>query len=188
MGCYSYICNHCHGNLRGGEKVHLTHVRHGQVLGEVEGTYNEYGSVKEETTFDKWDGVPSTDPNCHDEVMASCFDFKDSAQLELQEQVRIYEGKEYDFLAFVDMKCMENPDKYSSSKWWPHPSLDWYIRDQFIPEFEALEYAKGFEPASGVAAYHARCYDVAKKKGTLTMTPSKSDPDQGCGAARKKFL
>lgn len=84
MGCYSYICNHCGKNIRGGEQVHLIHLRHGKVLGEAEGTYNMYGSVEEDygfnnAVFDKWDGVDKSDPNGHDEVMVSSFDLDDSA-------------------------------------------------------------------------------------------------------------
>ncbi len=84
MGCYSYLCNGCQKNLRAGEQVHLFHVRHGEVIGEAEGTYNMYGSVEEDygfdnAVFDKWDGVDQSDPNGHDEVMVSSFDLDDSA-------------------------------------------------------------------------------------------------------------
>ena len=84
MGCYSYICNHCGKNIRYGEKAHLIHLRHGEIIGEAEGTYDSYGSVEENEGFDnavfnKWDGVNPADPNSHDEVMISSFDLPDSA-------------------------------------------------------------------------------------------------------------
>ena len=84
MGCYSYLCNHCGKNLRGGEQVHLIHLRHGKILGEAEGTFDAYGSVVENKGFDnavfnKWDGVPKENPNSHDEVIKSCFDLEDSS-------------------------------------------------------------------------------------------------------------
>lgn len=48
MGAFGYLCKGCKTGVRGdydkgGEKVVMIHVRHGEELGRVEGHYDEYG-------------------------------------------------------------------------------------------------------------------------------------------------
>ena len=51
MEPFSYLCRHCGKSILIGSEAHLLHVRHGKVIGEVEGKYNGQGTVEKETIF-----------------------------------------------------------------------------------------------------------------------------------------
>lgn len=172
MGNYSYMCK-CGHSIREGEKVHLIHVRHGKVLGHAEGEFNGYGTVYEDegfnnASFDKWDGVDKADPNCHDEIMKSCFDFDDSEH-KVYERRKIYQGKPVSI------------EEYSIAS-------DTFNFDDARAAYKQLEDAPKVVPQSGVAAYHKACYDKAVKRNAVDIVPSATDPDQGWGAPRKRFV
>ena len=57
--------------------------------------------------------------------------------------------------------------------------------DKIFEEFNKKQYAQFIEAKSGVVAYHKYCFEHAKK---VDYTPSKPDPEQGCGSPRKKYL
>lgn len=181
MGCYSYICNKCGKNIREGEKVHLFHVRHGEILGEAEGTFNGYGSVEEtegfnNNIFDKHD-VDDNDINCHDEVCNSKFNYDDSVIVNSERKyMKVYKNdivtkNEYQ-LTRINELIEEDNEAFLKP-------------DKIFEEFNQLPPAPFIEPKSGVVAYHKYCFDHTKK---VDYTPSKPDPEQGWGPPRKKYL
>lgn len=107
MGCYGYICKECGTSIRGncysgGENCVLIHVRHGKILGQVEGHYNEYGGVMEDEVFDK----ESDSINGHQGIMESTFNFSDSYQN--VRNIRIINGKEMTLNKYINLKLMED--------------------------------------------------------------------------------
>lgn len=181
MGNYSYICK-CGRPIREGEKVHLIHVRHGKVLGHAEGEFDGYGSVIENegfnnASFDKLDGIDKADPNCHDEVMKSCFDFDDSEH-KVYARRKVYQGKPVDIYEYCHARSIDTAG--------PGSSLAEF--NKACQDYEQLEDAPKVTPQSGVAAYHKACYDKANEDGTMDLTPSESDPEQGWGTPNPKYL
>lgn len=97
MGCFGYICKDCGTAIRGdcwdgGEDCVLIHVRHGEEVGRVQGHYNEYGGVIEESKADenvKFRGDGEKNPNSHKRICESEMDMNDS-------YMRISKFKEFD--------------------------------------------------------------------------------------------
>lgn len=181
MGNYSYMCK-CGQSIREGEKVHLMHVRHGEVLGHAEGEFDGYGSVIEDegfdnASFDKWDGVDKADPNCHNEVMKSCFDFDDSTH-KVSERRKIYQGKPVDIYEYCESRGIATK--------WPDSNITEF--NKACQDYKQLEDAPKVTPQSGVAAYHKLCYDEAVKNDAVDLTPSENDPNQGWGEPQKRFM
>lgn len=174
-------------SIRAGEQAHLTHLRHGDILGEAEGTFDGYGGIEEDEIFDRWEACADGSPNNHDEVMKSCFELPDSMLNNKEGQPRkTYNGKVVSLIDFAGIKAEENPEKYIRNterplKW------DWDLMESCKKEYEMLEDSDIPKPASGVMAYHSFCYRQAKKAGGICLEPSKSDPNQGFGRPRKKF-
>jgi len=104
MGSFSYLCNGCGTSLRANEHVVLKHLRHGQVLGETQGHYDDCGRVIEDPVFRDDDRAAATgyqrpavgsanfNPNSHMEMCDSDFDFADSGGDEGYAN-RIYQGQ-----------------------------------------------------------------------------------------------
>ena len=180
MGNYSYICK-CGKPICTGEKVHLIHVRHGKVLGHAEGEFNGYGTVFENEGFDNAsfdkDGVDKADPNCHNEVMKSRFDFDDS-EYRVSERRKIYQGKPIDIYEYCELRNIAIK------------GLDTNIVDfdKACQDYEQLKDASKVVPQSGVAAYHKACYDEAVRQNAINIVPSETDPNQGWGEPQKRFM
>ena len=182
MGMYGYICRHCGKNIRGGEIAHLIHVRHGEILGECIGHYNGYGGVDEDPVFDRWSEEADGSPNCHDEVMVSKFDLPDSVE-KTEDAIpsKLMDGKPVSFKD-VMFKMYGTRSLFGL----PYGSLE-----TLRAEYEALPdnpTPVSEKIASGVVAYHEKCYCIANKKGKIVLQPSESDPEQSWGKPRKKFL
>ncbi len=181
MGNYSYMCK-CGQPIRAGEKVHLMHVRHGEVLGHAEGEFDGYGSVIENegfnnASFDKWDGVSKNDPNCHDEIMKSRYNFNDSEHV-CQEKMKIYQGE--------PVSIEEYCTALSIATKWPDANIKSF--NDACAAYRELEDAPKVTPQSGVAAYHKACYDEAVKQNAVDIVPSEADPNQGWGEPQKRFM
>ena len=189
MGCYGYICKSCGLSVRGEEKAHLIHVRHGKIIGETEGAYNYYGGVEEDNIFDRWEKIADGNPNNHAEIMKSCHDYADSANAPKERQfLKIYNGKPVSLVAFAEIKNKENPNKFPRKKDC-EIKYDWDLQDLVKEEYERLDDNPSIpSKASGVIAYHKKCYEIAKKKGQISIEPSDNDIDQSCGKPRKRFL
>ena len=182
VGCYSYLCSHCGKSIREGEKCHLIHVRHGKIQGEAEGTFNGYGSVVENegfdnAVFDKQNGVKRTNLNSHNEITKSKYEFKDS-QYAGSMQAKLYQGKPVDIYEYCNMVGVSTNRTQSTSEQF----------QKALREYDKLEDVLRKTPASGIAAYHKKCYDISAKDGKIEPRLSESDPDQGQGTPRKEFV
>lgn len=83
MGCFGYICPVCNTQIvgdcfKGGELCRLKHVRHGKVIGETVGHYNEYGGVMEDPDFRSSRSSKKKHANSHEEIFSSEFSQEDS--------------------------------------------------------------------------------------------------------------
>lgn len=203
MGCFGYICRHCGKNIREGEIAHLTHVRHDKVLGEVVGHYDSYGGVVEDNYFHK-DNNDTV--NSADEICKSCFDCKDTYKGKTVE----IEGRRYTLgllygeiisvshwindeyaeglakalgtasviidaaMKIADIRDRHDCDYYKASE----------LANSIMDELPAIEQST----YSGIIAYHEKCYQIAKRRGTLSNVPSDDDPNQSWGKPRKAFI
>lgn len=174
MGFFSYICNGCNKNLREEEKVVLKHIRHGEVLGDTEGSYNSHGGVYEDKTF------RGDHPflNSHESICLSELELPDSKYF--IEHARIYKQVEMTLKAYIKTREAENPyidSQKSNEEFYQKLNTEFYDLPK-VPYREAL---------SGVEAWHSYCYTHAaiEKKGMHLI--SESDPEQGEGEARKKY-
>lgn len=182
MGMYGYICRQCRKNIRGGEIAHLIHVRHGEIIGECVGHYNGYGGVDEDPIFDHWSEEADSSPNRHDEVMASKFDLPDSVEKTKDAIPRkLLDGRPTSFND-VMLKIYGTRTYFEISRKNLSALRDEYeaLPDNLTPVSDVI--------ASGVVAYHEKCYCIANKRGKIVLQPSEIDPDQSCGKPRKKFV
>eukprot|EP00766_Chilomastix_caulleryi_P001964 gnl/Chilomastix_caulleri/2938.p1 GENE.gnl/Chilomastix_caulleri/2938~~gnl/Chilomastix_caulleri/2938.p1 ORF type:complete len:112 (+),score=16.52 gnl/Chilomastix_caulleri/2938:53-388(+) len=74
MGSFSYLCNGCKKGIVPGEKAVLIHMRQGEVLGRAEGTYDDYGRIREDPVFRR----TSEAPNSHEDMCESEFEIPNS--------------------------------------------------------------------------------------------------------------
>lgn len=114
MGCFGYICKGCgtpiNGNcFTGGEKCVLIHVRHGEIIGQTEGHYNEYGGVIEDPVYRNDD---ENNPNNHKEICDSEFGLPDSLLDEFRVK-RLYNEKEVDWFLYLQTIVKEELEKHS---------------------------------------------------------------------------
>ena len=207
MGCFSYICNKCGENIREGERCVLRHIRHGEILGETTGTYDSYGRVDEDKVFRSWEKDGLTEINNHREICASEFDFSDSVSKECYSSInyRVYEGQKIDLKQYFEIQGHDYDDIIDTLKGFSSESSGIIDIDiiachidnlsELTADFESLPiYKEPRDPnsiKSGVVAFHAKCYHSLKdtpEDEKLRRTPSKGDPDQGCGRPRKRFL
>jgi hypothetical protein len=113
MGCFGYICRGCGKNIRGdcyigGEKCVMIHIRNGVELGRVEGRYNEYGGVIEQS------GLPEDQryrgdgdgPNSHTEICKSEFDMPDSYLRTVE--MRELDGKFVNIATFARKEALKD--------------------------------------------------------------------------------
>lgn len=181
MGYFGYICNRCKQNIRIDEKAVIQHVRHGEIIGITRGSYSGYGDVKEDDVYRSWAKEGKSTINNHEEISTSEFDLHDSKYLE-DKDVKIYKGKYYtDFSDFVFDKLKRHLDMSDKN--------DIIMYNNLMQEWDILEGHYLDKACSGTAAFHAKCYDNLKPhEENLRKMPSESDPDQGCGVPRKRFL
>lgn len=102
MGCFGYLCKGCGTPINGdcftgGEKCILMHVRHGKVIGQTEGHYNEYGGVVEDPIYRNED---ESNPNNHKEICDSEFGLPDSLHDAIMVR-RLYKDKEVDWYTYL---------------------------------------------------------------------------------------
>lgn len=190
MGNYSYMCRRCGKSIRKGEQAHLIHLRHSEILGEAEGTYNGYGGVEEDLVFDRHGKESVGSPCCHDEIMKSTFHLDDSYKdcLKNEKRLKVLFGRPISLVEFAKSLHLKNPNEY------PHEEgtrfeWDWDLQEMCKEAYEALEDAEHSNTYSGVVAYHAVCYHRLEHMGSpIAKEPSESDPNQGWGAPRKEFM
>ena len=116
MGSFGYICRGCGtqivgDSVKGGEKCVLIHVRHGEELGRVEGHYNEYGGVIEQSQLpenEKFRGVHDG-LNGHREICKSEI-FMPDAYNKIMEK-RIYGDEEVTYEMYLYLKFTEDAEK-----------------------------------------------------------------------------
>lgn len=206
MGCFSYICNKCGQNIRDGERCVLRHIRHGEILGETTGTYDTYGRVDEDKVFRSYSRDGLTEINTHEEICKSEFKYEDSISKEgyVNRNYRVYEGKKVDLKEYIEIQGYDYDDiidtlkRFSPDKGMiDNDIISYNIANlsELTTNFEDLPVYK--EPRdsdsikSGIVAFHAKCYYSLKdnpEDEKLRRTPSKNDPEQGCGRPRKRFL
>jgi hypothetical protein len=194
MGCIGYICKGCGTAIRGncydgGELCIMKHVRHGEVLGEVVGHYDEYGRViEEEGKENRFRGEDETDINSHSEICDSEFGMNDSRRSQVE---HIYKDKTYDFSLYLLKRKVEiimaesekgEAEELAADKL--VESHDFFI--QCKEEFKKLPVFKR-KAKSGIVAWHKKCYDEATEEQRNDLTPSEDDPDQSWGRIRKRF-
>lgn len=181
MGCFGYICPKCGTNIRGGEVCVLRNVRHGEVIDETTGHYNEYGGVEESDTFDTRDAA------------ISCFDFDDS--IWRYETYRILNGKLISYNNYMtdkihqqNEKMLEILEQLKEGK----EVVDWSTLHMshydISEEFSKLPIPDVALAKSGVSAYHKYCFDNMSDAEKAENICSRSDPDQSWGRARKKYI
>ena len=180
MGCYGYICPKCGKNIRGGELCVLRNVRHGEVIDETEGHYDEYGGVEENDLFD-------TRNACE-----SMFNFGDS--IYYYETCRMYNGQLISWFNYWMKKLNENNERLlvwfellkEGKEAGDPPQL--HQRDATEAEFLALPKPDITLAKSGVSAYHKYCFDRLSKEEKSKNICSVGDPDQSWGKARKRYM
>lgn len=170
MGSYSYICKECGKPLKGdccdgGDNCVLIHVRHSVVEGFTKGHYNEYGGVIEEDALpenERFDGPENTSINGHSEIHKSEFCLKDSVDYFIDELcqniIRLYE-------TMKDLPEGEEKEKESGH-------VSFY---SVVPAIEAafVKFPKTkCDTHSGIAAYHAKCFNKAAKVDAISLVPS----------------
>lgn len=188
MGSYGYICNICKTAVNAGELCYLRHVRHGEVLGETIGHYDEYGGVDEDEIFNGEDGM-----NSCDEIGKSEMDLPDSVE-NMNKYDRMINGERMDFLdykfgyinSFYDnIESLVDEDKIS-----PEELKELYSQkknnDTLRSEFLSYPLVS-FDAKSGIVACHKKCYSEASPEQQNDLTPSRSDPNQSWGMAREEF-
>jgi hypothetical protein len=192
MGCFGYICKGCDTQIvgkcfGGGELCILKHVRHGEVLGECTGHYNEYGTVieeNEETGFRSEEGGI----NSHDEICKSEFDLKDSRYYYQMIDSRIVDGKITSFDRYKSDKHFELFIKYKDDKELLSKKLDEFedSYEELMKEFKKFPLVD-FTAKSGIVAWHVKCHNEATEEQRVNLTPSKHDPNQSWGDVRDEF-
>ena len=190
MGNYSYVCRGCGKSIREGEKAHLIHLRHSEVLGEAEGPYNGYGGVDGDLVFDRHGEESVGSPCCHDEIIKSSFHLDDSYSdcRKGEKHLKMLNGKPISLVEFGKKMHEENPVDYPHAETRPF-EWDWDLQELCKEAYEALEDAELPNTHSGVLAYHAVCYHKLVDAGKpLSEKPSESDPNQGWGEPRAQFM
>ena len=193
MGCFGYICKGCGTPVRGdcfngGELCHMKHVRHGEVIGEVTGHYDEYGRVIEQDKDQPGAFRGYVDgPNSHREICKSEFDFEDSDGSHLN-YMRIIDGERISWDTFLSIRHFEIYIKFKDHAEGMESALTELEKshDALREEFDSYPKVER-EIKSGIAVWHKKCYDKATDEQRADLTPSAPDPDQSCGKVRKKF-
>jgi hypothetical protein len=200
MGSFSYLCNGCVTGLRQDEQVVLKHLRHGQVLGETQGHYDDCGRVTEDPVFRDDDrdaaalyqspvlGSAEFNPNSHMEMCASDFEFPDSGGDE-EYANRIYQDQSLSKEGYARLKIAEgvvvDPNWALLSVGEKHP----YIT---LPEAEHEAWWKlptdRRNVHSGIEAWHLVCYRRADQLTRDAHLISPQDPEQGSGEPRPEYL
>ena len=180
MGSFGYMCPKCCKNVRAGELCVLRSVLHGEVIDQVVGHYDEYGSVEEENTFDV---EKSNDFQ---------FNYDDSSyKIEVS---RVYNGKLIESFWYWDNKTrkyyeesMHVIDRLQAGEIvTDFPECPKY--EDTIAEWRALPVPDWSLAKSGVSAYHKYCFDRLSDEEKNKNIPSRTDPDQSWGGARKKYM
>ena len=179
MGSFGYMCPQCGKNVRAGELCVLRNVLHGEVIGQTEGHYDEYGGVDEDETFDVGTGGEL------------CFNYEDSSYK--VETSRLYNGKLIDFFWYqaseweeYHKKSIDAIEKLRSGEVVELPTLR--SRDEAFVEWDALSKPDWSLAKSGVSAYHKYCFDRLSDEEKAKNIPSRADPDQSWGGPRKKYM
>lgn len=116
MGCFGYICKGCGTPIigkssdDGGESCIMYHVRHGEVLGSVEGHYNEYGGVVEQENLPEYEKFRGEEDaghhNSHYEIHKSEFGLEDSYAILCN--LRIHNGVRCTFLKYMISRVLDD--------------------------------------------------------------------------------
>lgn len=180
MGSFGYMCPGCGKNVRAGELCVLRSVLHGEVIDQVVGHYDEYGSVEEENAFDV---KKSGDYQFHHEDSSYKIETSRVHDGKLIDSFWYWAGKneryhEESINVLNRMRAGEvvtdfpKPIKYEDAvaEWRELPKPDW-------------SFAR-----SGVSAYHKYCFDRLSDEEKAKNIPSRSDPDQSWGRPRKKYM
>ncbi|MGF7033482.1 hypothetical protein J2T17_004430 [Paenibacillus mucilaginosus] len=84
MGVFSYLCNGCGSNIRSngfeGEQCVLQHIRHGELIGQVEGAYDGWGSVVGDKVFRRYLPAGEDHPNGQRQIGLSELGLPDSGK------------------------------------------------------------------------------------------------------------
>jgi len=150
MGCFGYICKGCNTSVRGdcssgGEKTVMIHVRNGKELGRVEGHYDEYGRVIEQSNIEevqKFRGN-SHEINGHEEICRSELDLDDSLCRVLEK--RLYNNSEYSFDSYLYEVIM---DEFTTNKDIRKSNLYVGIPESYKKQIEELYTLKADEKAN----------------------------------------
>lgn len=139
MGCFGYMCRHCHTPINGrhyggGEKCVLIHIRHGKELGRIEGHYDEYGRVVEDANLPDeqryrgdGDGI-----NSHKEICESEFRLKDS-YIKLK-NFRVYKKKVLGYFQYISEESVTELRKHNYSVW--HTKYVGELTQKFLYDYK----------------------------------------------------
>jgi hypothetical protein len=180
MGSYGYICPKCGKNVRAGELCVLRNVRHGIVIDEATGHYDEYGGVEESDSFDTGDAG------------TSFFNFDDSIWKYATH--RIYNGEMIEWFWYYMGKMDEYNEQYKKvfkdiKEGKEDVQMPEYPdKEELLEEFRKLPKPDITLAKSGVSAYHKYCFDRLSEEEKTKNICSLSDPDQSWGAPRKKYM
>lgn len=192
MGCFGYMCSSCKEQIvgdsfDGGERCVLIHKRHGEVIGQTVGKYNEYGGVIEDTLF-RSDEEMENNPNSHAEICISEMDLDDSHSFQgrkmfmglsipVSDMKRVYIDDINDAELFRQLDAgvpREDIVRYSTEENW--------IKDNHEEKFKKfMDSLEDVVIKSGIIACHKVCFDKLTKAEQDNLPFSQSDPNQSWG-------
>lgn len=190
MGCFGYMCSSCNEQIvgdcfNGGERCVLIHKRHGEVIGQTVGKYNEYGGVIEDALFRSDEG---SHPNTHDEICKSEMMFEDS---HCHDGRVLVNGKSVRKDGLKDVFINQIKREYTMKKMKETGKLEMLDEDDLYDSWEEdgrdeqySEFVKSLEAApslSGIVACHKVCFDKLTKAEQDNLPFSQSDPNQSWG-------
>lgn len=180
MGSFGYMCPKCGTNVRAGELCVLRSVFHGEVIDQVVGHYDEYGGVEEDGSFDV-EGSCDFQFNYDDSSYKIETHRVDNGKLVDRFWYWAYKTKKYYEESLAVISKMEAGEVVTEFPHFPNKN----ITDE---EWERLPKPDWSLAKSGVSAYHKYCFDRLADEEKAMNIPSRSDPDQSWGGARKKYM
>lgn len=159
---YSYLCVGCNQGIKyngfKGQQVVLKHIRHGEVIESIQGEYDGYGQV----INDSWDSLK--------EVQRSLWCFEDS----IDYNKKVYLGQLMNWIDFRILKAKERGINMvpGDKEWKSGDDLTQELKN----EWKNMPIIPVEHPRSGIEAWHLSCYESSSKEQLDSHTISKVDP------------
>lgn len=164
---YSYLCGGCNQGLKyngfKGQQVVLKHIRHGEFVESIQGEYDGYGQVLN----DSWDSLK--------EVQRSLWCFEDSVDF----NKKVYQGQLMNWIDFRILKAKERGIYMvpGDKAWKSGDDLTHELKN----EWKQIPYVPVENPHSGIEAWHLSCYESASKEQQNAHIITKNDSYLGMG-------